>query len=444
MTRLRLMLVGLLPRSRLTLLFGVIGVASGAFMDPLIRSIGSGHQEWLAQWAGCNALAGLGFALGGYERWVRQWPPSLLIPGLLRARVIMDLTLIFLVWVIFIAVMLFNDSDGGIALTMSLGLGVMGLAVGSGYFGRPALIVMIVVGVGQGFEPMHEGTVALLAWPGMEIVMSLVAVVTSVILVLRHRAAPEHRRASDIDFDHVEYTSLKSRWGTFLRLVRLTPDQAFAAAFEHSRAQAWVNTMAGLFLFNSLPVLVMMARGASAHHYAIIIGTLTSLLAVLLPMTSREVFNANADFLWLTGIRETRRELSKSAFYRMLVPSLRAVAVGLVVVSTLALANESTLEFSLAVAALLAAPGNAALILLFGIVLLRERGRHGHTEAVVFGIFLLIELGVAGVGVAWLNLRLPLPVIAVAMAVCSAAVVFTCSSVATGIMVRRGHMSGAR
>lgn len=382
----------------------------GLAFAPIVATTGKKAEPWLDQYAVTIALLGIGAMLGMTLRRVRAWTPFVMVSGLWQTLATMAVATILSCWTLYVAILVHKDSLIGLPMTGSLTVGIVFMAASAGIY-RRAFIALLASSTLMLLPAARQVVFAALHHPFIETALSLVCAATVFELFRAGRLPVRH---ADLARDEMMFNVgmepkgvVRSHMAAWFPITRSTGRKAFAAALEHSPAQAWCNDGAlfGMLLLLTAVTLIGAPHLPSPAAIAVFLAFFTAIFASIMPLIRRRVLAASADVLWLTGTHATRRDMIRAAFLRLMQSSLRLSAMGLAVVIVLSSIDPDPALITCSLALILAAPAAGAMTLAVALVFGRQMQDGGGIAIVTFGLSLLVIMMSGGAAAGWVSLH---------------------------------------
>lgn len=421
------------PRSYVLRVLGVLMLFMGGLFAPVIHAIANKPPDWFAEYMAVMVIFGVSSSCGMVLRRVRSWTPSVLISELWPRICIFAAAMLVLLWLTYLAIMFLTDGLAGIAPTVGFAAAMFTLMSSAGVLRRLAVGAGLTLLAIMLVHPLRGVVIEALQTSAATWVLLMVAI-GSFIALLRLGAMPVNQddlKVANILWGNPFEKSRinKAQRMSWLPLRRMTRQAAFAAAFEHSRLQAWINDSLWVVLALAMSFVVWLIGARDIDAVVMIVSAMSALLATLLPIINRSVIMNIGDFIWLAGSHDSKRKLVFAMFFRLLCAPVRTCIVALAVsLFILGFSNDSDMaRFSISL--LLCAPGGAAVMLALGFILGRQLEAGTGLSIVVFSAVMSMTMIISIVGVvAGLALN---PVVMVVLTMLGSAVVALAASLVT-------------
>ena len=429
------------PRSLLLRSLGILMLLGGAFFAPINYALSDKAPDWLSEYMAVMVLFGAASSCGTVLRRVRSWTPSVLVGELWPRLCLFAGGMLTLLWLAYLLVMLLTGGLGTIAPTVGLAAAMFSLMASAGVMRRLAL------GVGVGLvativvHPVRGAVIEALQTEGATWFLLLVAIGAFVAL-MRLGAAPatsdDLKLPNQLWANSVDASRANKPPRIFwLPLQRMTRPAAFAAVFQHSGLQAWINDSLVVILALGMGFLTWLIGARDVAAVAVIVSAMSALLASILPIVSRGMLNNIGDFIWLAGTHESKRKLVFAMFLQLLRHPVRiclmALAASLFIHS---FGTDVTLA-RVSVSLLLCAPGGAAVMLALSILLGQDLEAGTGLSVVIFSIVMSMTIVVSLVSAVASSALSPLAMVAVTLCGSGLVVLATASLTARWIAGRR-------
>ncbi len=398
MNNFALLLKSFLPRSRVTLaLQGVILIAA-AVLPTLLTAIAKEPHPWMSQHGAVSTLTIVGITLGVILARIRGWTSSPLVPGLLKAQIWSAGAVIFLLWMIYALLMHLQGTDFGLAITLSLGFGMVGLLLGT--YILPFWLMFSGVALMVVSESVREQVMGLLADPSAEFALGGFSLFVPWYLSRRlTRAESAERQAIWERIAHPAADLPSGRWTRWqyrMRLSPMSPRAAFTAVFEHSTIQAWLNSITLFGLLTSAMLVVLVLRmGQVPDNLCALYGSFTYLVGATVPLLQRQPFAVSQTQLYLSGVYENRERFYAASLATLQRFCIRYSLLGAIFVLLLLWQTSDLVVWTLSANLVLLTPGIGSVLLIMAL-LLEHTLKDANGNALLLGFLHLAVLGLGG------------------------------------------------